>query len=158
VTVYPGTFTRPPADATPEERRASCKSVADTLRERAGLPPTDARGKVRCVTVSTEEALLWLNDLIGQSVDALFVGADQTVVARLRGELQHWTVDEADEDLADEDVPDSAGRYSVGNAELDLTHLSSLGEAKKGSDFLSVALADSVELLITRTPTGVEPS
>ena len=31
--------------ASPEDKRAACKALADLLRERAGLPPTDDEGK-----------------------------------------------------------------------------------------------------------------
>jgi hypothetical protein len=34
----------PPVDASASERREFCKSVADVLRVRAGLAPTDADG------------------------------------------------------------------------------------------------------------------
>ena len=62
--------------------------------------------------VSLEEALMWLNDARGTSVD-LRVEVNQTCVVEVSGALSHWTEDE--EVAADPDIEELMGAYQVGD-------------------------------------------
>jgi hypothetical protein len=103
----------------------------------------------------TEQALLWLNNLVGEQVDVHLIATGrlgQSIVAQVRGELQHWTSDA--ELFPDADEGGYAGRYFVGDAELDLTDLESFGE---GSGVLNVHLAEGVRLMVLRAPSNFRP-
>jgi hemolysin activation/secretion protein len=103
----------------------------------------------------TEEALLWLNDLVGEQVDVHLIATGrlgQSIITQVRGELQHWT---SDPDLfPDDDEGGYAGRYLVGGVELDLTDLDSFGD---GPGFLNVHLAEGVRLMVMRAPSTFQP-
>lgn len=105
--------------------------------------------------MQTEQALLWMNDLVGEQVDVHLVATGsfgQSIVTQVRGELQHWT---SDAELFPEDDKGSyAGRYFVGDAELDLTDLDSFAE---GPGFLNVHLAEGVRLTVLRAPSNFRP-
>jgi hypothetical protein len=105
--------------------------------------------------MQTEQALLWLNDRVGEQMDVHVVvtgSFGQSVIMQVRGELQHWT---SDADLfSDDDKGQYAGRYFVGDSELDLTDLESFTE---GPGFLDVSLAQGVRLTLLRTPPNFQP-
>jgi hypothetical protein len=105
--------------------------------------------------MQTEQVLLWLNDLVGEQVDVRLVAIGrlgESIITRVRGELQHWT---SDPDMfSDDDEGGYAGRYFVGDAELDLTDLDTFGD---GLGFLNVHLAEGVRLMVTRAPSTFRP-
>jgi hypothetical protein len=104
--------------------------------------------------MQAEQALLWLNDLVGEQVDVHLIvtgSFGQSIVAQVRGELQHWT---SDPELFPDDEGSYAGRYFVGDAELDVTDLDSFAE---GPGFLNIHLTDGVRLMVMRAPPNFRP-
>jgi hypothetical protein len=96
-----------------------------------------------------DEALLWLSDRLGKSVNVsveLDRGDVGTVVLEGEGTLEHWSepIDERARALV---VPrdDLVGWYRVGDTRFDLTEFA---EAKGDADELVVLLSDSVRLRI----------
>ena len=106
--------------------------------------------------MQTKQALLWLNDLVGEQVDVHLIATSrlgQSIIMQVRGELQHWT---SDPDLfPDDDEGGYAGRYLVGDAELNLTDLDTFGD---GRGFLNVQLAEGVRLMVMRAPPTFRPN
>ena len=102
--------------------------------------------------LTRDEALLALNDHIGQEVEVIVqAGVEMAMVMSAKGTLRHWRDHDRAQTWGWNSREDIAGLYDVGGANLDITDLHTawlLGEEGEPTWGLSFFLAERAALSV----------